>query len=246
MTDGTRTPASELTPGALVHGTHYVIATDGSGTTTPVHSHRTVLTAERQGNRMRVTLGPDSHGDGVASLDVAYPADHVLIVTPAPAPAMIYASTKTHNTDPAPWEVTGYRWQTAEGTYGYLNDSNYHQAMRLGEDISYSPRPDFDQPRAHEGNPVLIAAREDYDGSDPWGFALAWLDAVDNFAAGFGYADAEDAAQWGASYERIAVWQVAQGDGSWTLPAATDEHVEHARRVFDRMADVARAHGRNY
>jgi hypothetical protein len=84
MTDGTRTPASELTPGALVHGTHYAIATDGSGTTTPVHSHRTVLTAERQGNRMRVTMGPDSHDHGVASLDVAYPADHVLIVTPAP------------------------------------------------------------------------------------------------------------------------------------------------------------------
>jgi hypothetical protein len=178
-TQGTRTAAHDLTPGALVHGTRYVVE---GGATTPVDATRRVLSVEPEGERVRVVLGAAAHGEGPDTLTVVYYAAAVLVVTPAP-----------------------------------------------------------------RRNPVLVAARENWDkGHDMWGQALAWLDAVDNMQAGFGYADAADAEAWGASWERIAVYQLVQGDGSWALPAATEDDLVHAYRVFDRMADVARANGLDY
>jgi hypothetical protein len=151
----------------------------------------------------------------------------------------IYASTSPQNDDPAPMvgTETGTRYSTPFGA-----DQNPH-----GETAYHRPRPEFDRPRAHDANPILVAARESWDkGNDMWGQSLAWLDAVENYRAGFGYADADDAENWGASYERISVWHVAETSGEWTLPQATEAHLEHAHRVFDRMADVARALGLNY
>lgn len=81
MTTGTPTPAADLTAGALVHGTRYVvegIETHESDATRPV------ISAERDGGRMRVTLGAAADGSGPETLDVAYLAGSVLIVTPAP------------------------------------------------------------------------------------------------------------------------------------------------------------------
>lgn len=151
----------------------------------------------------------------------------------------IYASTSPQNDDPAPMvgTQTGTRYPTPFGA-----DQNPH-----GEAAYHRPRPEFDRPRVHGLNPILVAARDSWDrGNDMWGQALAWLDGVENYAAGFGYADAADAESWGASYERITVWHLAEDTDEWDLPRATDAHVEHARRVFDKMADVARALGLNY
>ena len=146
----------------------------------------------------------------------------------------IYASTKTPNNDPAPYVWSG---RSASFDDPDLNGENWES--------HHAPRPEFDMPRTHEGNPILIAARENWD-NDPWGQSLAWIDALENYSAGFGYANATDAESWGASYERIQVWHLAENTGEWDLPQATPEHIEHAARVFDRMADVTRAAGLDY
>lgn len=157
----------------------------------------------------------------------------------------IYASTKTRNTDPTPWVID--QAGAPRGLYRY---PSYSAAMadyapeRDGDTgVRLAPHPEFDQPRAHDGNPVLIAAREDYDDSDPWGFALGWLDAIDRRE---NYPARSEAEAWGESDEVQTAVSLHLHDGEWTLPRATPEHFEHARRVFDRMADVARANGQDY
>jgi hypothetical protein len=61
---------------------------------------------------------------------------------------MIFASTPTHNTDPSPWICQGVSDPALR-----LNDEN-----RLSCD-DFVPRPEFDQPRAHDANPILLQHR---------------------------------------------------------------------------------------
>ena len=86
-------------------------------------------------------------------------------------------------------------------------------------------------------NPILAAARENWD-NDPWGQSLAWLDALAVYVEAI--ADETD------SHEAQTVQSLYNNDGEWSLPQATDDHVAHAARVFDRMADVAKANGLAY
>jgi len=155
--------------------------------------------------------------------------------------ATIYASTGTRNTDPAPYA-------TADGerlaTIPPLDWDEFAATGRFPvSSVTHSPDSSYDLPRAHEGNPVLIAAREYYDGSDPWGFALGWLYAVQRHA---NYSTTAEVREWVESHEVESVVSLREHDGGWTLPRATAAHLAHAERVFDRMADVARANGRDY
>lgn len=143
----------------------------------------------------------------------------------------LYASNSPRNTDPTPWTYDGFGVQGRSVTH--INVPN----------IKRDPRPEFEVPRVHDGNPILIAAREEYDRSDPWGFALGWLDALKNYDR---FESTEQAAEWGESWEVRTVVSLVADDGQWTLPAATDSHIEHAYRVFDRMADVAKLNGKSY
>lgn len=91
-------------------------------------------------------------------------------------------------------------------------------------------------------NPILAAARENWD-NDPWGQALGWVEALGRYQR---YATAQEAADEFDSYEVQTVISLVTSDGEWSLPVATEAHVAHAVRVFDRMADVARANGLDY
>jgi len=80
---------------------------------------------------------------------------------------MIYASTPPRNTDPTP--------------YFGLSDERFsvppsRVELALSEGLTYAPRPEFDQPRAHEANPVLVKFRQLPEASRaPWlrGFVAA-------------------------------------------------------------------------
>lgn len=143
---------------------------------------------------------------------------------------MVQFSGKITHLDPKPYVDGQFGARYAEYEHGF----------------DYRPRPEFDYKPSNPVNPILVAASESYDPNDPWGSALGWIDAIDNYTSGFGYEDHEDAEVWGASYERIQVWELAEGTGEWNLPRADEEHMEHAKRVFHRLADVARANGLDY
>lgn len=152
----------------------------------------------------------------------------------------IYASTKTHNNDPEPWLMR----RGAEDVRAASPDFDHPAWFDRENSADWSPRAEYDTPRAHDGNPILIAARENWDnGSDPWGQALMWLDALDGWDTYESVAEAED---MGAGHEVATLLGLAANDGTWTLPAPTPEHLAHAERVFDRMADVARTLGLDY
>lgn len=94
---------------------------------------------------------------------------------------------------------------------------------------AYQPRPEYrDYSKA---NPILVAARENWD-NDPWAQALTWLDALTNYMT---YEGPGHARECDASPETITVLSLMMSD-EWDLPRATVEHVEHAFRVFDKIA----------
>lgn len=66
----------------------------------------------------------------------------------------IYASTPTVNTDPEPWATPRH----GGGNVRYPLDNG---KSHLNPNAQWSPRPQFDQPRAHEANPILLEIRED-------------------------------------------------------------------------------------
>jgi hypothetical protein len=76
---------------------------------------------------------------------------------------MIFASTPPHNTDPKP----------------YRSGSGIRAAEPNGIIRNYRPRPEFDQPRAHDANPILVEFRRSspFDVADAAAREAAWLRA---------------------------------------------------------------------
>lgn len=122
---------------------------------------------------------------------------------------MIFASTPPINDDPAPYYVA-----EDESRHSILT---IRERARSDNDILYQlanlkPRPEFDRPRAHEANPILLRFRAEEDGSR--NAALGYLDLL-NMGVGM------------LRYR----WK-ADGFGA----DFGNQHVDHARRVLTRLA----------
>lgn len=113
----------------------------------------------------------------------------------------IFASTPVHNTDPAPYRFDGVRADQSALDRAWLG--------RTGGAV-FEPRPQFDQPRAHEGNPVLIAVRN---------LLVTTVEGKSEF------------------YARAAA-HLTGGDYAMGV-RITPEHSAHARRVLERLAVFA-------
>lgn len=137
----------------------------------------------------------------------------------------IYASTNK-NVDPAPYSWTGRSASDSDPDNGGAEWA-----------VEYAPRPGY-----AEANPVLIAAREEWDSGDPYGSAMAWLIAFQDHTA---YDETPDMDNQIEQETRTLV-SLRTADGEWDLPRATEAHLTHAERVFDRIVDVCRATGRAY
>lgn len=120
----------------------------------------------------------------------------------------IFASTPPRNTDPFPWFVVLGPWR------GTRSDA------RL-VDSDYEPRPEFDQPRAHEANPILVAYRQHLAKQRITSDAGGWLFAIDTFAAFGGFRD------WDSDTHPY-----------YSLIVASDDQIEHARRVLSKLEAV--------
>lgn len=124
---------------------------------------------------------------------------------------MIFASTPPINDDPQPYKYpSGYR-NNVGGAYA-------------GEWPRIMPRPAFDRPRAHEANSVLIAFRKYAALKDvaPEHALEYWLFGFSSFEVFGGFKD----------------W-VAPSHPFHALVVASNEQIDHARRVLTRLANFA-------
>jgi len=134
------------------------------------------------------------------------------------------------NTDPAPWiSDKGER-------FARYTDALKDSGARWGAD--YAIRPEYIPAQTAPTNPILDIARDDFDGSDPWGFAAEML-----YVCGRLYEPIpDDAAEDGDSglYAYIAPELASLSD------AEREAFADHAWHVFDRMERLARLAGLNY
>lgn len=108
-------------------------------------------------------------------------------------------------------------------------------------------------------NPILDVLRDSWDSGDPWGSALSALGALQDYTPGDPVNRAE--AEEGVIDSRLAdladIWdQLVEYDFVEGLDNAAenerrslaqwDDWEQHAHRVFDRYADLARLNGRDY
>jgi hypothetical protein len=113
---------------------------------------------------------------------------------------MIFASTPPHNTDPKPYHAT-----LSDGTGMRTSFGNGAVVPMV-----YAPRTEFDQPRAHDANPILVELRR-----------ITQETGLLPHAAGLVFGNSIIHAHEPGFPEEMG-WSVA--------------HVEHARRVFTRLA----------
>lgn len=124
-------------------------------------------------------------------------------MTLASTAPMIFASTATASADPEPWVVHGDR-NTFRST---RRAAEYRTSVYPETWIwAYQPRPEFDRPRKHQANPILVAAHEEQRiGRENF---ESWLSDI--------LAGIEDPA------DQIHKWQ-------------SPGHIAHARQVLSRL-----------
>lgn len=80
-------------------------------------------------------------------------------------------------------------------------------------------------------NPILHAARDGYDPTDAFAWAVRW-------AAGIMYAECEIPGE-DDTYPHRVVHMLLQPNGEYPFPHATAEHMAHALSVFNRIASMS-------
>lgn len=108
-------------------------------------------------------------------------------------------------------------------------------------------------------NPIIDYARDGYDAGDPWGSALMVLGDLQDYEPGMpvDHADAEAGFISSGLADLDTLWtELLESDYAEGLDDADEnmanslevwtEWSEHAWRVFDRLADLAKLNGHSY
>lgn len=141
-------------------------------------------------------------------------------------------TSQPFTTDPEPYIAYG------DSSHGRFDD--YLDALEFarGDDdkIEHAPRPEYrDYSKA---NPILVAARQEYEEVGMCFMPAEWLFGLDTWDI---YKDEATAKEFKQPEAVLVIHRLVAGNEDPALPKATSEHLDHARRVFQKWDDIQQA-----